>query len=338
MKLLLLNVNRSGWHSGNMIYDMDAIKKSCDVKIYGPGWPDYNHNNIQDIVHQLYGDDKPDFIYSYFYDNETVQGVYMDHYKIPGELGVFPTGLEKIKDIVKIFAISDFWHKKDLNKLNRSEFQYCIGCFVPPYSNPNDFYGFFDRSFINNTKFLPLPRCIDESCFRNYGLERNQDVITMGSMINFYPLRRYFHEELSAKASLLGIRYKNYPHCGVNFSHSGFTREKYAQAISQSKMMISCGGRYHLAFNKIFESMGCKTLYVGEKFYGEKELHMEDGKNYVAVNKENFMDKILYYKKHENESIDIIKNAKDTLLQHHTIDKRGAELSLILKGIKDGHK
>jgi len=335
MKLLLLNVNRSGWHSGNMIYDMEAVKKSCDVKIYGPGWPDYNHNNIKDIIRQLYGDDKPDFIYSYFYDDETVRDVYMSHYHIPESLRKFPIGLSKINDITKIFAISDFWHKKDLNKLNSSEFQYCIGCFVPPYADPNHFYAFFGKSFVDNTKFIPLPRCIDETCFRNYGLERTQDVITMGSMINFYPLRVHFHTELSKKASSLGIKYKNYPHCGVNFSHSGFTREKYAQAISQSKMMISCGGRYNLAFNKIFESMGCKTLYLGGKFYGEKELHMQDDVNYILVDKDNFIDKILYYNKNFDKVKSIVKNAKDTLLQYHTIEQRGKDLNLILKRIKE---
>ena len=133
------------------------------------------------------------------------------------------------------------------------------------------------------------------------------------------------HRQLQAKSSQLGIKYKNYGHCGVNFSHSDFVREKYAQAINQSKILASCGGRYSLAFNKIFESMGCGTMYVGEKPWGEEELHLKDGYNYVAVTKDNFLDKIQYYLNNEDEMNSIIQNAKDTFEKYHHIEARAQD-------------
>ena len=84
-------------------------------------------------------------------------------------------------------------------------------------------------------------------------------------MWHFYPLRVHMHKYLHNHQRQMGIRYKNYQHCGVNFSHSAFVRDEYAQAINRSKMLASCGGRYKLAMNKIFEAMGCNTAYVGEK-------------------------------------------------------------------------
>jgi len=335
IKILLLNVNRTGWHSGNMIYDMECIKQACDTKIYGPGWPEYKYNDIREIIKQLYGSDKPDIIYSYFTPNERVGDVYMTHYKIDESLRFFPINLDKISGIRKIFGLSDFWARRPeqfSKDLRGSTFEYCFCCYTPPYSNPKDFYAFFDDQIRKEIKFIAHPRCVEKNCFRNYGLPKEHDVITVGSMCNFYPLRNLMHGYLLHNCDRMNIKYHNYPHCGTNFTHSDFVRDKYAMAINSSKILVSCGGRYHLAFNKIFEAMGCKTLYVGEKPYGEKELHLEDGINYVAVDSRNFVEKIMYYLNNSKETNCIINKADETFRTYHCIEVRAAEF---VKKVKD---
>jgi len=332
LKLLLLNVNRTGWHSGNMIYDMEVIKRACDTVIYGPGWDNYKNNDLREIIKQVYGDGKPDVIYSYFHENEKVGDVYMQHYKIPEQLRRFPVNMDLV-NIPKIFAISDFWFQKDQNLIAKSGFQYCFGCFVPPYSRDKDFYSYFSEENRKNIKFVPHIRCVDEECFKDYGLPKKYDVITIGAMGHFYPFRSHMHTILSQNAKNLGINYKNYPHCGSNFNHSDLVRDKYAQTINSSKILVSCGGKYHLAMNKIFESMGCNTLYIGEKVYGEKELHLRSGWNYVCVNSTDFIDVIRHYLKNDFERNVIVKNAKDTFLKHHTINARARDFLKLLEGI-----
>lgn len=335
IKVLLLNVNREGWHSGNMIYDMDCISRACDTQIYGPGWPNYKHTNLKEIISQVYGNEKPDIIYSYFTPNEKVGDVYINHYKIPKELHYFPTKFNEVKGVCKIFALSDFWarsSKQFSSDLGGLDFGYLFSCFTPPYSKESDFYSFFDKRIRDNIKFVAHPRCVEETCFRDYGLPKVNDVITLGAMGGFYKFRKHMHQVLHSESKKIGINYKNYSHCGVNFSHGNFIRDEYAKAISESKILVSCGGRYHLAFNKIFEAMGCGTLYIGERPYGEKELHMEDGVNYVAVDKDNFLEKIKHYCDDNTERDRIIKNAKITFVEHHTIDARAKEF---VKRIQD---
>jgi len=335
-KVLLLNVNRKGWHSGNMIYDMQAIQEACDTKIYGPGWKNYDTTDLDTIIKKLYGNDKPDIIYSYFTPNEKVGDVYMQYYNIPEKLRYFPTGFQSVKGVLKIFALSDFWARRPQQyskDLNNSDFKYCFCCFAPPYSNPKDFYSFFDANIQKNMKFIGYPRCVDAICYKNYNLPKKYDVITVGAMWHFYPLRSYMHGVLSSTHKELGIRYKNYPHCGVNFSHNDFVREKYAAAISESNMLASCGGRYHVAMNKIFEAMGCNTVYVGERPYGEKELFLEDGYNYIAVTKDNFISKIKYYLSHPDELNSIIHNAQETFIRHHDIKARANDFVRLIQGI-----
>jgi hypothetical protein len=335
-KVLLLNVNRDGWHSGNMVYDMMAIQSGAETKTYGPGWAGYDTTDLPTIIKKLYGDDKPDVIYSYFTESERVGDVYMHHYNIPESLRHFPQNMDKVKGVTKIFGLSDFWarmpqrYKKDLS---RSDFDYCFCCFTPPFSSEKDFYSFFDKSVCNRMEFISHPRCIDPECYKDYGLQKQYDVITVGAMWNFYKFRGYMHNVLSQKHKGMGIRYKNYSHCGINYTHNGFVRERYAQAINQSHMLVSCGGRYHLAFNKIFESMACRTLYVGEKPYGEKELHMEDGVNYVAVTPDNFIDKIKYYLEHPEEMEFIKENGMKMCKKYHTIDARAKDFAKLLEDI-----
>ena len=337
-KVLLLNVNRTGWHSGNMVYDMEALFKGCDTTPYGPGWPDYNHNDLPSIIKQVYGDGKPDIIYSYFTPNERVGDVYIKHYKIPENLWVFPTKFDQVKGSIKIFALSDFWarrpgrYARDLGQ-QEADFTHCFCCFAPPYSNPKDFYSFFNQSIQDKIKFIGYPRCMDHNCYKDYGLDQEYDVITVGAMGNFYPLRVHMHRYLAKNHQSLGIKYINYPHCGIHWGHSGFVRETYAQAINASKMLVSCGGRYHLAMNKIFESMGCKTLYIGERPYGESELHMKDGFNYVAVNAENFVDKIKHFLDNDEERFQITENASETLMRYHTIDARAKDFVKLINAL-----
>jgi len=336
IKILLLNVNRSGWHSGNMIYDMLSVQNACDTKIYGPGWDGYTTTDMSEIIKKLYGDDKPDFIYSYFTPNEKVGQIYIDHYKIPSNLQNFPTNFDQVKGIIKVFALSDFWARKPRQfsrDLVNSGFNYCFCCFTPPYSNPRDFYSFFDNDIQKQIKFFAHPRCVDKECFKDYQLDKKYDIITLGAMWRFYSYRVWMKDYLTKNDRDMGIRYQNFGHCGFNFGHNDFVREKYAMEINQSKMMASCGGRYHLAYNKIFESMGCNTLYIGEKPYGEEELHLKDGFNYVSVTKDNFRDKVIYYATCDNKRNEIIKNAYDTFLKYHTIEARSQDFVNLLESL-----
>jgi hypothetical protein len=312
-----------------------ALREPAILRSMAPDGQTYQHSDLGDIVRQVYGDGKPDVIYSYFTPNERVGDVYIKHYGIPERLHRFPTEFSKV-DVPKVFALSDFWARKPKqfsNHLGGLEFSHLFSCFTPPYASEKDFYAFFDQKLRDNMEFIAHPRCVEETCFRDYGLDKNVDVITLGAMSNFYSFRRHMHRTLSTSHKSMGVSYKNYKHCGTNFNHGSFVRDEYAKAISQAKMLVSCGGRYHLAFNKIFESMGCGTLYVGEKPYGEKELHMEDGVNYVAVTKSNFLEKIKYYSENDAERERIVKNAKETFKNHHTIDARAKEFATRVESI-----
>ena len=336
-KVLLLNVNREGWHSGNMLYDMQCIEQACDTVLYGPGFPNYKASDLGEIIRQVYGDEKPDLIYSYFTPNEKVGDVYINHYSIPKELHHFPTGFDKVKGVRKVFAISDFWSRSAnqySNDLDGADFDHIFCCFTPPYSKPSRFYAFFDDKIKDRMTFHAHLRCVDKNCYKDYGLEKKHDVITVGAMGNFYKLRVLMRNGLEKHAEKRGIDYKNYGYCGSNFRHNGFVRDTYAKAINESRMLLSCGGRYHLLFNKVFESMGCNTVYVGERPFGYQGIGLVDGETYIEVNSENYLDKIEYYSKNPKETEKIAKSGRDLFLEKHTIEARAKDFVNLLQEIE----
>jgi hypothetical protein len=341
IKVLMLNVNRSGWHSGNMVYDMEVAKQACQTTIYGPGWDNYKHTDISTIIDQVYVEDVPDIIYSYFTSNEKVGDVYINHYKIPENLWYFPCGMDKLtngkyKNIKRVFVVSDFWARspaKWKSDMKNSNFQYCFSCFTPPLSKKEDFFAFMSPKIMGNPEYVSLPRCVDKECFKDYGQAKEQDIITVGSMCNFYPLRRHIHYALSNYCDGKNIVYKNYPHCGTDWSHTGFVRDKYAQAINKSLALASCGGRYHLYFNKIFEAWGCNTAYIGEEPVGADYINMKDGFNYVSVAKDNLIEKVQYYMDHKDELKKIAKNGQETFLRYHTLEARAKDFQVAMEHI-----
>lgn len=344
-KILLLNVNRTGWHSGNMVYDMEVIKQAADTTFYGPGWDNYQHTDIRHIIDQVYKDELPDMIYTYFTPNEPVGNVYIEQYNIPQNLRMFPTGMQELwtdqtySKVKTAFAVSDFWSRRPEQwsaDLQGSQFQYCFSCFVPPLSRGKDFFRFLNPDVMGNPVYVALARCVDKNCFKDYGLSKEEDIITLGSMYKFYGFRRWMHAALAMHCPSKGIRYKNYPHCGTEWRHSGFVRDEYAKAINRAHAMASCGGKFHLYYNKIFESWGCNTAYIGERPYGEAELHMQDGVNYVAVNQSNFLDKVDHYMSNKDELSDISENGRQTFLQYHTLETRAQSLANTLQEIMEG--
>ena len=84
IKVLMLNVNRDGWHSGNMIYDMMAVQSACDTKTYGPGWPGYDTTDLTEIIAKLYGDDKPDYVVEAAYQGW--DGMFIELGSAPGSM------------------------------------------------------------------------------------------------------------------------------------------------------------------------------------------------------------------------------------------------------------
>ena len=340
VKVLLLVMNREGWHSANLLYDIEVWKRACITEVYGPGFQNYKTNQIGQVIRQIYGDSEPNIILSLFTPNEPVKDACIEKFCIPKQLWIFPVGLETlITNATRIFWTSDFWsgERREFAKvLPPAKFDYCIGCFVPPYSNPKDFYSFFGEKLKQSLTFMPLPRCVDANCFTIYDIERKYDIISTGHMApKFYPFRSLMRRTFEKKQNELGIKFHHYLHCKNGYEHNGFVREEYAKAIATGKILASGNSKYQVAMNKIFESMGCGTIYMGNRPHGHKQLHLDDGINCLFVTKNNFIDVAQSILKQPQKMEEMSRNSHSTFLEHHSIEARAKDCAKLVDRIME---
>ncbi len=110
-------------------------------------------------------------------------------------------------------------------------------------------------------------------------------------------------------------------------------RDNYAKFLSHSRIFIFDSSVYNYALMKYTEGLACKTLVMAPRPHDAEDLHFVAGENFVEVNEANFLDKIRYYLRNEEERNEISENGMKTVLKYHTLEKRGEQLVTYLRSL-----
>lgn len=168
------------------------------------------------------------------------------------------------------------------------------------------------------------PWSVNINIFRPYKRERMYDVAVLGSMM-YYPERQKIRETLSWRPD---IRVFNRVRPGRGFHldpKKELIHESYARAIARSKMLIFNAPK-GAALKKYYEGMACKTLVLAPIPTDAKKLHFGAERNFVAINENNFVEKVLFYLKNEKERKRIAMNGYRTVRKHHSCQVRAKQI------------
>lgn len=180
------------------------------------------------------------------------------------------------------------------------------------------------KSLFKGHKAKWNPWSVNINIFKPYKQERIYDAAVLGSM-NYYPERRKIREKLWWRPDIQ-IFNRVRPGRGFNLDpKKAFIHENYARAIARAKMLIFNAPK-GAALKKYFEGMACKTLVLAPIPTDAKQLHFKAGKNFVAINENNFVEKTLYYLKNEKERIKIALNGYRTIRKHHSCKVRAKQI------------
>lgn len=112
-----------------------------------------------------------------------------------------------------------------------------------------------------------IPHSADEYIYRDYGLEKDIDVLVVGNLSEqFYPFRhrlaRLAHRELRKR----GYRVVQLPHPGFELPprEGAVVGEAYARYLNRSKVVLTCTSRQRYAFAKLVEIPLCASLPVSD--------------------------------------------------------------------------
>jgi len=190
-----------------------------------------------------------------------------------------------------------------------------------------------------------LPPSVPIDIYKNLGLNRIYDICLLGRVYHsMYPLRTIIWKtllqenfeprnniEFKVNNKILKIFYRYRPRGWGYTPETTLMRETYVEAINKCKIFPFDGSIYKLPILKYFECMATKTLALADTPLDAEDLHFKAGYNYIEIDKENFIDKIIYYLDNEKEQKKITENGVATIFRYHSMETRVKQLINYMK-------
>jgi len=182
-------------------------------------------------------------------------------------------------------------------------------------------------------RIVYLPDATCSAFFKDLGLKRDLDVYFAGSSNHkTYPLRARLITKLSKEKQIkFLLRHSEVQNVSeVEWEHQ-LTR--YVIELNRAKITPFGTSIYNYALRRFGEGMACNSLVLAPVPKDANFLHFIPNKNFIQINMLNFMEKIHYYLKHENERKTIAKKGLETIKKYHTVKIRAKQLYDYLREI-----
>ena len=209
---------------------------------------------------------------------------------------------------------------KDESSLRKQNFyknipwKYIVNAY--PHTNSN-----VKKALRVSCEFIDLPWGMDPLTFNDLNIERTFDFGCFGALSkDKYPFRnnvRHWmlnesHLKIYKKSRIKGLNGSDHDGTAFNF------------ALNQCKSAFTCSSSMDYTLMKYFEIPATGALLFAEKTILYEQLGFKDGIHYVAVNSDNYKEKINTYlsKSYVDVVYKITDNAKYFINTHHTWNVR----------------
>jgi len=302
----------------------DEMFKIADCKTAGLGRPDYKRERVQATIDRLYDGDSPDWVII----NITSHDRYWNNYKAPErrdwKIACFGSDIHDNRTKKPDQA---FLKKRNNNNVDAV----LMRCMKIKWDGDPDFIVKHLKP-----KAFHLPFHINPKIVKPSKKPKVWDITNLGATGNAYPLRQAIHKKLPQLCRRLGLKHLStswppgdtglfIPRLKKDPKWKFYVGQEYYDAISRSKMMIFDGGWARYAVQKYFECGFLKTLMLADTPMDAETLHLEPGWNFVNITRANWEAELQYYLKHENDRLEIVENAYETMMQHHTSEIRAQQ-------------
>ncbi len=244
--LMITNVQRlSGRMDKNAYYRCDALSRHGNVTVTGPGCDGFHKGmSVQDLLNRF---GRPDLL---------IHGIDLGATGIP-----LVTGLADL-DVPTCMEIEDSWENPEVQQcfLRDNCFDYAFHTTRPRETAYQE--------ACPNTRFVWTPMAVRTDIFRDYRLEKVNDVLFYGAVYDWYPLRVRLLRLLEDLSRASGLRVKIIPHPGYwddgYVPQDGhYVGEKLAREINRSWITIATGSAHGCLFAKHLEIAAAKSFAAG---------------------------------------------------------------------------
>lgn len=136
----------------------------------------------------------------------------------------------------------------------------------------------------NGVVRVHVPHCADAVIYRDYGLDKDIDILVAGNLNDYYYPFRYRLRGLARDwFRKRGYKVEILAHPGYTLPHrpGTVTGTAFARMLNRSKLVFTCSMRYNYALAKYSEIALCKSLAVADlpgerkEFFRETILNVE---------------------------------------------------------------
>jgi len=244
--LMVTNVERlSRRMDKNAYYRCRALSRQENVTVTGPGCDAFEEGmSVQDLVNHF---GRPDLL---------IHGIDLGATGVP-----LVSGLAEL-DVPTAMEIEDSWENPEVRQrfLRENRFDYAFHT-----TRPRE--GAY-REACPDTQFVWTPMAIRTDIFRDYRLEKVNDVLFYGATYDWYPLRVRLLRLLEGLADAGDLRVKIIPHPGYwddgyEPQDGHYVGEKLAQEINKSWITIATGSAHGCLFAKHLEIAAAGSFVAG---------------------------------------------------------------------------
>lgn len=177
------------------------------------------------------------------------------------------------------------------------------------------------------SRFSWFPHHVPSDIFLRHHVPKDIPLLMIGAAFpNIYPFRH-----LLAKHYSKDTRFVQRSHPGYGVVKRGISGESYAREISRANIFLTCDSVHHFPLLKYFEVLACGTLLVAPGSQELTDLGFIDRKTFVAINENNFKEKVEYYLQNEVLRNQIIENGLALIQQKHTTEIRANQMINVIR-------
>ena len=123
-----------------------------------------------------------------------------------------------------------------------------------------------------NVVYKYIAHCAEHQIFKDYNMEKKYDIMLGGCLSpEYYPLRSRFIKILGKMSSKYKTYLHKHPGYDLQDAHTNKYLIEFAQAINQSKLVLSCASKFNYRLGKYVEVPACGSVLVADKPYDEHD-------------------------------------------------------------------
>ena len=214
-----------------------ALASRCEMRLTGNGWEGYqSEETVRENVARLYGGGFPDAVLAY---------KPMEH----REFREVPC--------LKVITYNEMW---DVEGTTREIVDSGADLIVAHHRNDIERY-----AHLRDTRFVNISHCAETSIFRDYGLDKDVDVLLVGALDDYhYPFRARL-KALVEEHLAQSLRCHVLPHPGYDLrAIQGPVLADYARQINRAKIAVTCSSRWKYRLAKYVEIPMCASLLAAD--------------------------------------------------------------------------